>query len=116
VSKAGVISLSETLFAELRAAGVGVTVLCPSFFSTGLLARGRFDTPQQRQAAENTMARSRLTADEVARAGLRAMERKQLYVVVPWRIRMYWRLKRLLPDLAARYIARRYAQGVPESL
>ncbi len=116
VSKAGVISLSETLYSELKAAGVGVTVLCPSFFSTGLLDRGRFDTPQQRSAAQNTMERARLTADDVARAALRAMERKQLYVVLPARVRFYWRLKRLLPNLVTRYIARKYAEGVPERL
>ncbi|MCL6502609.1 MAG: SDR family NAD(P)-dependent oxidoreductase [Pirellulales bacterium] len=116
VSKAGVIALSETLHAELKAAGVGVTVLCPSFFSTGLLERGRFDTPQQRLAAQNTMARAQLTAEDVARAALRAMQHKQLYVVLPARMRFYWRLKRLLPDLVARYIARKYAEGVPEHL
>lgn len=116
VSKAGVISLSETLYGELKAAGVGVTVVCPSFFSSGLLERGRFDTAQQRAAAQNTMARSRLTADDVARAALRAMERKQLYMVLPARPRFFWKLKRLLPNLVASYIARRYAEGIPEAL
>jgi NAD(P)-dependent dehydrogenase (short-subunit alcohol dehydrogenase family) len=34
VSKAGVISLSETLYAELHRRGLGVSVLCPGFFPT----------------------------------------------------------------------------------
>jgi len=38
VTKAGIVALSETLWTELRPHGVGVTVLCPSFFHRG---RGR---------------------------------------------------------------------------
>jgi NAD(P)-dependent dehydrogenase (short-subunit alcohol dehydrogenase family) len=34
VAKAGVVALSETLAAELAGSGVGVTVLCPTFFKT----------------------------------------------------------------------------------
>ena len=34
VAKAGVISLSETLKCELSSSGIGVTVICPTFFNT----------------------------------------------------------------------------------
>src|SRR5690606_11174933 len=36
VTKAGVVSLSETLRHELAPYGIGVTVVCPSFFQTNL--------------------------------------------------------------------------------
>ncbi|HET8939960.1 MAG TPA: SDR family NAD(P)-dependent oxidoreductase [Polyangiales bacterium] len=38
VSKSGVVAMSETLLADLRSAGskLGVTVLCPAFFRTGI--------------------------------------------------------------------------------
>ena len=36
VSKAGILSLSETLYAELRPRGVGVSVVCPGFFPTNV--------------------------------------------------------------------------------
>ena len=37
VSKAGVLSLSETLAAELSGTGVNVTVLCPTFVKTNIV-------------------------------------------------------------------------------
>ena len=36
-----------------------------------------------------------MTADDVAKAALRAMDRKQLYVVLPFQSRVHWYLKRL---------------------
>ncbi len=36
----------EALAAELRGRGVTVTVLCPSFFDTNLLADARFAAPE----------------------------------------------------------------------
>src|SRR6185312_10510780 len=41
VTKAAVVALSETLRGELRDAGVGVTVLCPTFFRTNIAASSR---------------------------------------------------------------------------
>ena len=41
VSKAGVLSLSETLSAELSGTGVNVTVLCPTFVKTNIVDSGR---------------------------------------------------------------------------
>ena len=42
VSKAGVLSLSETLAAELsRAPACNVTVLCPTFVKTNIVEAGR---------------------------------------------------------------------------
>ena len=41
VSKAGVLSLSETLAAELSGTGVHVTALCPTFVKTNIVESGR---------------------------------------------------------------------------
>jgi NAD(P)-dependent dehydrogenase (short-subunit alcohol dehydrogenase family) len=43
VSKSGVVAMSETLLGDLRSAGsqLGVTVLCPAFFRTGINNAGR---------------------------------------------------------------------------
>ena len=106
VSKAGVVSLSETLYAELLHRGVGVTVLCPGFVQTRLLDAGRWHRPALKLRAEERFAEARITADDVAEATLRAIRRRQLYVVLPLRGRIFWRLKRLVPQWFMTRVAR----------
>ena len=50
VSKAGVLSLSETLAAELSGSGVKVTVLCPTFVKTNIVDSGRISAETTRLA------------------------------------------------------------------
>jgi len=74
VTKAAVVSLSETLSAELKEFGVGVTVLCPTFFQTNILASSRRTSPADglEGVIADRMAQSKLQADGVARAGEQA--------------------------------------------
>jgi NAD(P)-dependent dehydrogenase (short-subunit alcohol dehydrogenase family) len=97
VSKAAVIGLSETLWSELRRDRVGVTVLCPEFFKTNLLDNPRISDPDALGWARKAFERSPFTAEDVARAAVRAMKRKQLYVILPKAARWRWCLKRLFP-------------------
>lgn len=97
VTKAGVVALSETMFAELKTQRIGVTVLCPGFFQTGLLNKGRFVEEQARTVANNYMQKSGFSAEDVADAAIRAMHRKQMYVVLGMRARLLWRMKRFSP-------------------
>jgi NAD(P)-dependent dehydrogenase (short-subunit alcohol dehydrogenase family) len=109
-SKAAVVALSEAMYAEMRPAGVGVTVAAPGFFRTGLLEAGAFGTPRHRSEAERLSQRSTISADDVARIALAASERRQLYAVMGGRARWVWRLKRLAPRMVQRIVARRYYQ------
>jgi NAD(P)-dependent dehydrogenase (short-subunit alcohol dehydrogenase family) len=113
VSKAGVLALSETLYAELRPHGVGVTVVCPGFFASGLIAAGRFAGDHERAMAEQFVDRSRITADHVARATLRAIARRRLYVILPVRARVIWRFKHLAPRVFLRLLSRAYGRRLP---
>ncbi len=106
VSKAGVVALSETLYAELLASSVGVTVVCPGFFASNLLTGARFQTTRESESAARFMQGARVSADDVARAILRAIARKQLYLVLPARARFYWRLRRLWPATMMKLMAR----------
>jgi len=115
LSKAAVIAFSETLYGELAKYNVGVTVLCPLFFASNLLVAGRFDQPQEREFAARAMERAGFTSADVAEAAIRAMRRKQLYVVIPRRGRIYWRLKRAVPALFHRFLADEYKKGVPKT-
>lgn len=106
VTKAGMLALSETLYAELKPHGVGVTVLCPAFFATNLLQGARFRDDRQRKFAEKAFRTSTFTAEDVAEAAIRAMQRKQLYVIMPRKARMYWWFKRMAPQRFMNTMAR----------
>jgi NAD(P)-dependent dehydrogenase (short-subunit alcohol dehydrogenase family) len=98
VTKAAVVSLSETLHAEGKPHGISVTVLCPTFFKTRILeaARGVVDGPSQ-ALVSRLMERSSVQADDVARHALDACARGELYALPMVDGRLFWTLKRLLP-------------------
>jgi NAD(P)-dependent dehydrogenase (short-subunit alcohol dehydrogenase family) len=119
VTKAGVLSLSETLYSELRPHNIAVTAVCPDFFDTNISRNARFQTEQQRRLAERLTTGGRMTSDDVARKVLRAVERKQFYLFVPWMAGLIWRFKRMSPVWALntvnRYIQRKAAEVAAET-
>jgi NAD(P)-dependent dehydrogenase (short-subunit alcohol dehydrogenase family) len=101
VTKAAVVALSETMHVELAPHGVSVTVLCPTFFRTNIAnaARGAAGDIDQRKAViHKLMDRSKLQANDVARAALEGADRGDLYVVPMQDGQWGWRLKRLSPE------------------
>ncbi len=114
MTKAAVVALSETLFADLSGDGVGVSVLCPSFFPTNLTRSPRTSTDTKLHgAAMRLLADSKWTAEGVARAALAGVEAGELYIAPQLDIGLAWRLKRLAPTtfqrlskLAARLMIR----------
>ncbi|HUY90938.1 MAG TPA: SDR family NAD(P)-dependent oxidoreductase [Pirellulales bacterium] len=115
VAKAGIVALSETLYAEAKKHGVGVTVLCPGFFSTNLLLQGHFANEDEKQLAQRMMQNSSFDAAHVAELAVRAMTRRRLYVVTGAKARWFWRIKRWFPRTYMNLLARRYVKGLPES-
>jgi long-chain fatty acid transport protein len=96
-SKAAVISITETLNAELAPFSIQVSALCPTFFETNLLAQLRAPSERQHALAQALMRRSRTTAEQVARAGIEGLERGRLIVIPQLDGRLLWWLKRLAP-------------------
>lgn len=96
VSKAGVLSLSETLAAELAGTGVRVSVLCPTFVKTNIIAAGRIDH-RSSAAAETLMRITGLSPQRVARNCLDTHDRGGLYVVPNLDAKIGWEIKRHLP-------------------
>jgi NAD(P)-dependent dehydrogenase (short-subunit alcohol dehydrogenase family) len=96
-AKAAVVGLSETLFAEAASDGVGVTVLCPTFFETNIMRSGRGAEESFQAVAGERMRRSKVQAEDVARAALDGVMRGALYVLPHADGRWAWRLKRLMP-------------------
>lgn len=113
-TKAAIISLSETLYVELRPHGVHVSVACPTFFPTALLDRAVMCRLDERNYAQRAMRRAPLDADGVARALLAGLDRLRLYLLVPARAWGFWWLKRALPEWFCWAVARQYARGIPK--
>jgi len=98
MSKAGVMALSEALAGELVGAGVGVTVVCPTFFATNIGRSARNSDESMKRLAQKLMDASKLTADDVARATLDAAAAGRLYAVPMTDARWLWRMKRWMPE------------------
>jgi NAD(P)-dependent dehydrogenase (short-subunit alcohol dehydrogenase family) len=96
VSKHAVVTLSETLFAELRAAGskVGVSVLCPGFVRTRIFESerhrpGGWQRPadadpalaRQREAMIDAVLRDAMAPAAVAQRVLEAIRSRRFYVL-----------------------------------
>lgn len=107
VTKAAVVSLSETLQNELRGHGISVTVVCPSFFKTNLGETMRTPDPALRTKMQKLLDRSALTADDVADDIFDAVADKTFYVLPHREGRVAWALKRLLPRGAYAALAER---------
>jgi len=100
VSKAAVISLTETLKAELAPFDIGVSVVCPTFFNTNLLRDMRFCDEFQCTFAHAAFDNARMTSEDIAALTVKAYEKNRLYVVPQGSAKIQWFFKRLSP---ARY-------------
>jgi NAD(P)-dependent dehydrogenase (short-subunit alcohol dehydrogenase family) len=115
VSKHGVVSLSETLYHDLRLVGskVGVSVLCPAFVPTGINASERNRPtemandapPTASQAAlkaqlDKAVASGKISAAQVAEATFEAVREDRFYVITHERMMPSIELR--LQDVAQR--------------
>lgn len=116
ITKAAVISLSETLRQELVQYHIGVTVSCPMFFNTHLLDNMRYQDPFQNEFAHSAFEHGRLSADDVAGKTIRAYEKNKLYVIPQFTGKYYWALKRLSPSIFYGVIAYFVKKGYGEKL
>jgi NAD(P)-dependent dehydrogenase (short-subunit alcohol dehydrogenase family) len=103
VSKAGVLSLSETLAAELSSSAVNVTVLCPTFVKTNIVESGRIPD-QTSQFATKIMRWTGFSPAKVARVCLDAHDRGELYCMPQLEAKIGWNIKRLVPGTYTRGI------------
>lgn len=111
-TKAAVVSLSETLQNELHEDGIGVSVVCPSFFQTNLTESLRTSDPGFRTTMSKLLARSAITADDVAADVFDAVRSKTFYVLSHREGRAAWTMKRLLPRALYAKIIRKQAAGM----
>jgi NAD(P)-dependent dehydrogenase (short-subunit alcohol dehydrogenase family) len=103
VSKAGVLSLSETLAAELSGTGVNVMVLCPTFVKTNIVEAGRI-SDKSTQMASRLMRWTGFSPERVVRTCLDTLDRGGLYCTPQPDARIGWGIKRFTPTVYTRAV------------
>jgi len=101
VSKAGTLSLSETLSAELAGTGITVTALCPTFVKTDIIRSGAI-SDRSSQLADNLMRWIGFSPERVARTCLDTLDRGGLYCMPQPEARIGWGIKRFTPTVYTR--------------
>ena len=111
VTKAGVVALSEGLYAELKGLGISVSVLCPTFFKTNIVGNSRGATTQKDDdRIVRWMERSKVQAPDVAKTAVDAVRDGKLYVQPMKDGRIAWRLKRTHPQRFYDSLGREHAK------
>lgn len=99
VSKAAVVALSTTLEQELMEHGIGVSVVCPSFFQTNLGETMRATDPGLIKMMSKLLASGKLSADQVADAIVAGVAKKQVHILPHVAGERLWKAKRFLPHV-----------------
>lgn len=100
--KAGVVALSETLEFELAPWGIATSVVCPSFFRTGLAASLAGTDQAMDHIARRLIDRAPLSADQVADTAMRGIDARRPVITTDRLGRMAWRAKRFARPLYRR--------------
>jgi NAD(P)-dependent dehydrogenase (short-subunit alcohol dehydrogenase family) len=94
-TKAALINLAETLYLDLRGAGIGVSLINPGFVQTPLTANNQFDMP------------ALLTPAQAAEAIVQGWARGRFEIHFPKRFTLWLKMLRILPNRAYFYLTRR---------
>jgi len=109
-SKAGVISISETLKFELEKFNIGISVVCPAFFKTNLTESMKSTVKGVTKRIAKVMEHSKVTADDVANDIFNSHQQGQFWVLSHKLERKLWLLKRYLPSLFSRIMKKQMAK------
>lgn len=114
VTKAAVLSLSETLAAELNGTGVKVTALCPTFVKTNIVESGRL-TAESAERGGRAMKLTGISPATVARKCLNTHDRGGVYCFPQLDAKVVWRVTRLAPATYTRALGLVHRFSAPQS-
>jgi len=96
-TKASVVALSETLYAELAPHGIKVSVVCPAFFRTNLAETQRAANPDVERLTTKLVNKAKVSADEIAKKVKKAVEQGDFHILTHKTERNIWLFKRAVP-------------------
>jgi NAD(P)-dependent dehydrogenase (short-subunit alcohol dehydrogenase family) len=108
VTKAAVISLMETIYAEVKAFGIGASVVCPTFFRSNIMQFNRGDK-NAAAMGQTIISRAKFAPDDVADYILTSAGKGKFYILHPWQAKMVFHVKRFFPMLFLNQKAKRFA-------
>ncbi len=95
-TKSAVVALSETLKMEFYDSGIGVSVVCPSFFKTNLDASMR-SSEKMKNVVRNLFDRSPISAEDVAKMIYKGQQTSEFFIITHSKGRTAFWMKKLLP-------------------
>lgn len=104
-TKAAVLSLSETLYAELAPIGIGVSVATPTFFKTNIMDKSKGGADVVADAAI-MMEKSKVSAQQVAQSILKAAGNGRFQEYITMEARAVHFMQRMFPSLFRKIRAR----------
>jgi short-subunit dehydrogenase len=105
----------ESLRAEHRAEGLGVTLVCPSFVRTAIGASALGPGGELAGAGARTGIRGEIEPEQVANAIVAAVHEDRDLVLVPRQAKLAWWVSRIAPGVYERIMLRQLAQSEAES-
>lgn len=96
VTKAGVIALSETLYAELAMERIHISALCPTFFRTNIHKSTRAHGANTGSRTDKLVTEAKWSAEEIAERAIDGLLRGDLYIIPQTDGKVMWRVKRAL--------------------
>lgn len=109
VTKAAVISLMESLYAELAPFNVQTSVVCPTFFRSNIMQHNRGDK-NATAVGQHIINKAKYGPDDIADYILKEAGSNEFYILHPYQARLVFNIKRLIPRLFLKYKAREFAK------
>jgi short-subunit dehydrogenase len=109
VTKAAVISLMESIYAELHPFNVATSVVCPTFFRSNIM---QFNKGDKDAAAigQKIIQKAKYSPDEIADYILTQAGKKQFYILHPYQARLVFHVKRFFPNFFLSLKAKQFAK------
>ena len=108
VTKSSVLTLSETLAAELAGDNIQVNVLCPTLVPTNIMKNGRVPQHYAGLADHLLMNYAFVSSDEVAVKTLNQIDAGKLYTIPQPDAKLFWLMKRASPALYTKLLGLGY--------